>query len=97
MSDGHTTSARVSSRRVLGAVLILLSVLLNASLMWIAAGLGMTKVVPTDIVFTPYPYIGLLVIGFGLVLIFERSLDRVLEWLVVLLVILVGTYLFATF
>ncbi|HEX4073715.1 MAG TPA: hypothetical protein VHX68_21225, partial [Planctomycetaceae bacterium] len=87
----------MSSRRVWGGVLILLSVLLNASLMWIVAGPGMSKVVPTDILFTPFPYIGLLVIGFGLVLIFERSLDRVLEWLVVLLVILVGTYLFAVF
>jgi hypothetical protein len=97
MSDGHTTSARVSSRRVLGGVLILLSILLNATLMWIAVGLGRTKVAPTDILFTPYPYIGLLVIKFGFVLIFERSLDRILEWLVVLLVVIVGTWLFYVF
>jgi hypothetical protein len=69
MSEERTIRARVSIPRILGVTLIALSVGLNALLFLAFSGPAMTKVIPTDILFTPYPYVGLIFIGLGVLLI----------------------------
>jgi hypothetical protein len=66
MGEPGKTSARMSSRRINGAVIVLLGALWIALPFWFFAGPGMTKVIPTDFIFSPWPFIGLLVISFGL-------------------------------
>jgi hypothetical protein len=66
MREARKTSARMSIRRINGAVIVLLGALWIALPFWFFAGSGMTKVIPTDFIFSPWPLIGLLLISFGL-------------------------------
>jgi len=74
MSEAHKTSARMSIWRIVGAATGAAIVLFGA--LWIALpflifeGPGMTKwPTPAGWFLTPAPYIGLVVVGFGLLLV----------------------------
>ena len=98
MGDERTERPRVSIRRVVGAAIVTLGVLWIVSPFLIIAGPGMHKWAgPVDILISPFPYVGLLVIGFGLVLIRESSLDRILEYLAILLLLILGICLWYSF
>jgi hypothetical protein len=77
MSDERTTRESVSIPRIVGVLFIALSVGLNALLFLAFDGPAMTKVTPADMLFTPYPYFGLLVGGIGVLLILSEMRSNI--------------------
>jgi|HubBroStandDraft_6_1064221.scaffolds.fasta_scaffold4261804_1 hypothetical protein len=72
MSEERTTRSRVSIPRALGITLIAISVSLNA-LLFLAFDPAIRKVAFTDVFFSPCPYIGLVFIVLGVLLIRSDS------------------------
>ena len=73
MSDERKTSGRMSIRRIayagIGAAMLLFGAILIALPFLVFEGPGMTKESPAELFLTPVPYIGLVPIGYGLLLI----------------------------
>ena len=65
MSKEPDAPSRMSSRRIVGGVIVLLGVLWVALPFWFLAGWGMTKASPSDCFVAPSTYIGLLFTLFG--------------------------------
>ena len=63
----------MSRRRIayaaIGATMLLFGAVVIAFPFWMFEGAGMTKESPAELLLTPVPYIGLLPIGYGLLLI----------------------------
>jgi uncharacterized RDD family membrane protein YckC len=69
MSNTREAQSRISARRIVGGVIVLLGVLWVAVPFWFVEGRGMTKATPLEFLIAPSTYIGLLFTLFGLAVV----------------------------